>query len=225
MTKVILVEDNNDLRMLTRQFLVSNGYSVFDVSCAEDLLDAPSEPDIYVIDLNLPETDGYELITNIRKGSSRVGIIILSARERTADITLGYEVGADIYLTKPVDPRVLLAALKRISVRSAPATVEEEALRVDVQSRRVHGLKDSASLSEAEVQLLYKLSIAGERGLERWEVAEVLGMDIDTRFGKAMEVRISRLRKKLQSCGALGVTIEPLRMVGYRLLQRMTFEP
>lgn len=74
------------------------------------------------------------------------------------------------------------------------------------------------------MELLYKLSIAGERGLERWEVAEVVGMDLDTSFGKAMEVRISRLRKKLQSCGASGVIIEPLRTVGYRLRECVIFE-
>lgn len=223
MTTIALVEDNDDLRHLTGRFLQSKGYEVMQAASAEELAELTGRPHVYIVDLNLPETNGYELIRNLRGMSNDVGIVVLSARDRASDIAKGYEVGADVYLTKPIDPNILIAALRRLEARSA-STAEESGILLIAQDRReiLHS-DQNIRLSESEMNLLYQLSLAGARGLERWEVAAVMGMDLDKEFTKALEVRITRLRKKLRSGGAPYHAIEARRGFGYQLHARLRF--
>lgn len=223
MTTIALVEDNDDLRHLTGRFLLSKGYKVMQAASAEELAALTGRPNVYIIDLNLPETNGYELIRNLRGMSNDVGILVLSARDRASDIMQGYEAGADVYLTKPVDPNILVAALRRLEARSA-STADESGVLLITKDRReiLHG-DQNIRLSESEMNLLYQLSLAGSRGLERWEVAEVMGMDLDNEITKALEVRITRLRKKLRAGGAHGQAIEARRGFGYQLHTRLRF--
>lgn len=221
MTAIALVEDNEDLRRLTALFLRSKGYEVQDAASAEDLADLAGAPNIYVVDINLPETSGYDLIRNLRAMSNEVGILVLSARERACDVSEGYSAGADIYLTKPTDPRVLLAAIQRIEQRLTSRTGCSAV--VDVTRRTLSLGARVARLSAAEARLLYQLSLAGERGLERWEIAQILGMDLDRSVTKALEVRIVRLRRKLREVGLEDPTIDNARGIGYRLVAPVRF--
>lgn len=224
MTTIALVEDNDDLRHLTTRFLESKGYEVMQAASAEELVELAGHPNIYIVDLNLPETNGYELIRNLRAMSNYVGIVVLSARDRTSDITQGYEAGADVYLTKPVDPTILFAALRRLEARAASMTNKSEVLVIVTDRREIVNSGQAIRLSESEMNLLHHLSVAGARGLERWEVAEVMGMDLDNEITKALEVRITRLRKKLRAGGAQGEVIEARRGFGYQLRTRLVFE-
>lgn len=217
MTTIALVEDNDDLRWMTCRFLESKGYSVVQAASAEELTELSYMPDIYVVDLNLPETSGYELIRNLRKLSNDVGIIVLSARERTSDVTEGYDAGADVYLVKPVDPQILLAALLRLETRTAAASNAKYALTINKANREIIHDNETVRLSDAENKLLYQFALSGGRGLERWEIAEILGMNLDADIKKALGVRITRLRKKLQRCGTPHTAIIAKRGFGYAL--------
>ena len=217
MTTIALVEDNDDLRRLTGRFLETKGYRVVQAASAEELTEFSHLPDIYVIDLNLPETSGYDLIRNLRKMSNDVGIIVLSARERTSDITEGYVAGADVYLVKPVDPNILVAALSRLETRTAHASNSKCALTINKKSREIINETQAIRLSDSENKLIYQLALAGDRGLERWEIAEILEMNLDENIKKALEVRITRLRKKFQKCGAPHTAIISKRGFGYAL--------
>jgi DNA-binding response OmpR family regulator len=225
MTSIALVEDNDDLRQLTSRFLSLRGYAVQEAAAAEDLAEFHNIPDIYVIDLNLPETSGYDLVRNLRAASDEVGIIILSARERARDITDGYDAGADIYLTKPVSPEILLAALGRLERRGHRQARSGQTLQIDRAKRQiVQPQGNNIRLSEAELGLLYYLSVAGDRGMERYEIAQSLGMNLDQEINKALEVRITRLRKKLRQAGAADPAIENRRGIGYRLTTPIMFQ-
>jgi DNA-binding response OmpR family regulator len=152
-----------------------------------------------------------------------VGIIVVSARDRSDDISRGYGVGADVYLAKPVDPDVLLAAVKRIEARTLAPLVNQSACSVD-RSRQVLEWQDNeVRLSAAEVRLLYQLSLAGRWGLERWEVMELLDMDPARELSNALEVRISRLRGKFRRLGIDGACIGAVRQRGYCLLEEIRF--
>lgn len=223
MTTIALVEDNDDLRQMTGRFLHSKGYEVMQAASAEELAELSVQPDVYIVDLNLPETNGYDLIRNLRGMSNDVGIVVLSARDRASDITQGYEAGADVYLTKPVDPAILVAALRRLEARAAPPADEEGLLKIAKDRREIVNGESAIRLSESELNLLYQLSLAGQRGLERWEVAEVMGMDLDNEITKALEVRITRLRKKLRTAGAPEHIIEARRGFGYKLQAPVRF--
>jgi len=101
---IVVVEDNNDLRELTCQVLTQEGHRVTGLACAEELEDlAGGEPaDMFLLDLNLPGEDGISLSQRIRKAQPLVGIFIISARSDLDDKLIGYESGADLYITKPV---------------------------------------------------------------------------------------------------------------------------
>ena len=215
MHTIALVEDNDDLRNLTEIFLERQGYSVLSFSDAEEFLSAETIPDLYVIDINLPEMSGLELITHIRRTSPNVGVIVLSARERANEVAAGYSAGADIYLTKPTDPQVLLAAIKRIIDRHRASSPRPSQVEVSQNSLRYQGTH--LRLSSKEAVLLHRLSLAGARGMERHELAACLELDLDRDVSKALEVRILRLRRKLSQLGLPDTSIETIRGFGYRL--------
>ena len=107
--KILVIEDNDDLRAATLAFLQAQGHYVRGVPSAEEISDVASgfSPDIYVIDLNLPEEDGLSLTKRLRKLHPSVGIVITTARAQIGEKVLGYESGADLYLTKPIHPQEL----------------------------------------------------------------------------------------------------------------------
>jgi len=122
MATIAVVENNDDLRLMTARFLEFKGYSVVQAASAEESTELSHMPDIYVIDLNLPEMSGYDLICNLRKMSNHVGIIVLSARECTSDIIEGYDAAADVCLVKPVDLEILVSVIVRLEKRFSDAT-------------------------------------------------------------------------------------------------------
>ncbi|AUB77971.1 hypothetical protein BBH56_01800 [Spiribacter roseus] len=223
MTTIALVEDNAELQEMTVRFLGHHGYQVAGVATAEELAELSETPDFYLIDLNLPTISGYELIARIRQTAPNVGIIVTSARERTEDITRGYEIGADVYLTKPIDPDLLLAAVKRLEKRTLHSPERPDAAIVYLSTRILMRNSEEVRLSEAECRLLYQLSLAGTDGLERWEVMELLGMDLDHDAQNTLEVRITRLRGKLRAVGLRGEALGAVRSHGYRLTANLEF--
>jgi DNA-binding response OmpR family regulator len=224
MTLVALVEDHAELRDYTARFLRGEGFGVIELADSEELREINEIPDLYIIDLNLPTISGYELIERIRLTAEQVGIIVVSARDRSEDIAKGYEVGADVYLAKPVDPDVLLAAVKRIEARTLMLSANESVCAVDRSRQLLHWQGKKVRLSAAEVRLLYQLSLAGQRGLERWEVMELFDMDPNQESSNALEVRISRLRNKFRQLGIKGGCIGAVRQRGYCLLEELRFD-
>jgi len=223
MTCVAVVEDHDELRDYTVRFLRAEGYTVVEAAIADELFESDRIPDIYIVDLNLPLVSGFELIERLRRFSVDAGIIIVSARDRTSDMTHGYGVGADIYLAKPVDPDVLLAALRRLETRYLNRMDRGRHCLVDRHCSQVRFGDNAVDLSAAEVKVLHHLNLAGNAGLERWELMEILDMEPEGENLNALEVRISRLRRKLKSAGLTGQTIGAVRHRGYRLLVPMHF--
>ncbi|MCV2875056.1 response regulator transcription factor [Rhodobacteraceae bacterium XHP0102] len=215
MTTISIIEDNEDLRRLTKLFLEQNGFSVTTYEDAEALLTANEYSDIYVIDINLPEMDGYELTRKIRKIHPWRGIVVLSARDSSADMARGYESGCDIYLAKPTAPEVILGAVRRLEARSKEPYRQKHMPYIKAQT--LHNGPSTVQLSEKEATLMQKLILAGRRGLERFEIAEILGMDLDADLSKSIELRILRLRRKLNKVGLESSCIGTVRRYGYRL--------
>ena len=223
MTKITVVEDNNALRDLTVRYLKRAGYDVYGLEDAEDVFSYDRRTDIYIVDLNLPEMSGYELIKGIRAANDAVAIIILSAREKVSDIVQGYDVGADVYLTKPCDPEILLATVQRLSRKLHVSGSGAFGYIVNLSRSEAFGPNSKCDLSKREVSLLQNLAVAGERGMERHEVAEALGLDLDGSNAKAIDVSISRLRKKLSEAWSTAHVIETRRGFGYSLCVEVRF--
>ncbi len=214
MIEIVVVEDQDDYRELLVRLLEKEGYKAQGFADAESALEARIVPQIYLVDLNLPDMDGYRLIENIRATDSQAQIVILSARNRDDDVSKGYEVGADIVLSKPINAAVLISALKRLS-RKFNKDIETAMLNLQTS---VVSLGDAqATLSQSEGQILAKLSVGGTEGIAYWGIAELIGFDVDSQFQNKLEVRILRLRKKLESIGCSGDCIKSIRGYGYRI--------
>jgi DNA-binding response OmpR family regulator len=125
---VLVVEDESSIASFVALYLKNAGYSVRTVATGADALaQAEAErPDLIVLDLMLPDVDGIEVCRRLRKDSD-VPILMLTARDEDVDKIIGLEVGADDYLTKPFNPRELLARVKSILRRSVPERRESEA--------------------------------------------------------------------------------------------------
>ncbi len=217
---IVVVEDHDALRIVTIDFLSRHGHRVAGLACAEDIDDAAGGAlaDIFIIDLNLPGEDGISLARRIRNVQPEVGIIMVTARNRTQDKTLGYESGADIYLSKPAAPDELLAAINALARRLKPAIAESKnTLSLNLQRLYLQGPEGEASVTQSEVVILNALARASGHRLEYWQIAEALGRAPESLSKSNLDVKIFRLRKKIVQVGGDENAIKAIRMHGYQL--------
>ena len=219
--KILVVEDNDDLREATLAFLQNQGHYVRGVSMAEDIDDMAGGfvPDVYVIDLNLPDEDGLSLTRRLRASHPNVGIVITTARTQIGDKVVGYESGADLYLTKPVHPQELMAGVASLGKRLRTSSAQQgDALALDMGRMQLKGPDGSADLTVSDALILSALIRAPGQSLERWQIGELIGAGTTTSSSAAtLEMRITRLRKKLSAVGAPAPGIKALHKVGYTL--------
>ena len=204
---VVLVEDDLRLADVVRSYLQANGFSVSVENRGDRVFERVRDemPDVVVLDLGLPGKDGLTVCREIR-ATHNVPILILTARDNDIDHVVGLELGADDYVIKPVEPRVLVARIQALLRRSRPTPTEHKALRfgglaINVAARSVTLNDKPISLSSNEFELLlYLASRAGET-LSR----ETLYQQLHTReyngLDRALDVRISHLRRKLGDSG------------------------
>lgn len=202
--RVLLVEDDLRLSELVRSYLQNNGFEVTVEYRGDRVLErVQSEcPDIIVLDLGLPGRDGFTVCRELRS-VNRVPILILTARNSDIDHVLGLELGADDFVIKPVEPRVLVARLNALLRRSkaAPATDQRKltfgALSIDTAARSVVLNGQSVSLSSNEFDLLVFLAThAGEIQSRETLYQQLYKREYDG-IDRTLDVRISHLRRKL----------------------------
>ena len=218
--KILVVEDNDALREATLAFLQRHGHYVRGVSSAEELYDVEGAfvPDLYIVDLILPAEDGLSLTKRLRAAHPGVGIIITTALSRIGDKVLGYRSGADLYLTKPLDPEELIASLESLASRLRSTAGAADALTLKVASMKLSGPGGEVPLSAGEATVLSAFARAPGRSLERWQLAEVIGGEGQNQPSVGtLEMRITRLRKKLTAIGAEPPGIKAIHKVGYTL--------
>lgn len=216
---VMLIEDHDELRDATVAMLTKAGYEVVALSCAEDVDDAFKSRlvDIYVVDLNLPEEDGISLTRRLRKAHPKAGIVITTARSHLNDRLIGYDSGADIYLSKPVDFQELLATIASLYRRLKLEKYQDSAWLLEFNAVKITGPQGYARLSLAEASLLNALASAPNQTLERWQAMTHLAGGEKAISSNSMQVRIHNLKKKLAACGGEGDTIISIRNQGYRM--------
>ena len=218
--KILVVEDNDALRAATLAFLQRHGHYVRGASSAEEVHDVEGGfvPDLYIIDLILPAEDGVSLTRRLRAAHPGVGIIITTALSRIGDKVLGYRSGADLYLTKPLDPEELIASLESLASRLRNTPSASDALTLKVSSMRLCGPGGEVPVSAGEATGLSAFARAPGRSLERWQLAEVIGGEgQNLPAAGTLEMRITRLRKKLTAIGAEPPGIKAIHKVGYTL--------
>ena len=217
--KILIVEDNDDLREGWMSFFQRQGHFVRGAGLAAEILDESGDftPDVYVIDLNLPDADGLTLVKKLRQFHPSVGIIITTARSMIGDKVIGYESGADIYFTKPVDPAELLAGIAAIAKKQWSPIVGAKDLQLRPDRHVLEGVNGIVDLSPNETILLAGLVRAAGQPLAPWQLAELLGFSEELPTAAALEMRIARLRKKLITAGAASPGIRAAYNRGYML--------
>jgi two-component system, OmpR family, response regulator len=219
MLSIAVVEDNDDLRSAIVSALRTEGHRVVGVDCAESFIDAcgGAPIDLMVVDLNLPGEDGLDLTRRMRSVQSDIGVVMLTARNKTDDRRLGYESGADIYLTKPVALEELGAAIRALSRRLGTRRSDAAAIVVDVRGLLLRSLEAEIALSAHEAAVLAAFLRAPDRRLETWQLTEMAGHGGDQPNRNALNVMLFRLGRKLRQVGAPERPVRSIRNWGYQL--------
>ena len=222
---ILMVDDEQHIIELAQMYLEKEGYEVLCAGDGERALElvADANPDLMVLDLMLPKVDGWEVCRRVR-AESDLPIVMLTARDEAIDKIVGLELGADAYLTKPFNPRELVAwikaVLRRSSAQARAAVSDREVVslghvRVDAASREVTVAGESVTLRAKEFDLL--LALLNHKGivLSREQLLDLVwGFDF---YGqtRTVDVHVAHLREKLAGSG---VEIETVWGVGYKLV-------
>jgi DNA-binding response OmpR family regulator len=219
---ILLVDDEPSINSLVKMYFQRDGFRVESAANGLDALDLVESlrPALVVLDVMLPGADGFEVCRRLRGAGNHVPIIMLTARDEDIDKILGLELGADDYLTKPFNPRELLARVKAILRRTdRPADTNSVPLRfgdisIDPARREVTLRGDLVNLRTQEFDLLLCLIAQPGRVFTREQLLEkAWGFDF---YGqtRTVDVHIAQLRKRLS---ASAVKIETVTGVGYKL--------
>ena len=217
---IAIVEDNDELRESIADALEAAHHKVVALDCAEALPEVASFQafDLIIVDINLPGEDGFSLAKRIRQTQSDVGIIIMTARNESRDKKEGYAIGADIYMTKPLDLDVLMAAIESLGRRLSNQYTVNYELVLDKHHMSISNHQgQSAHLTPTEMSLLIGFSLSANLRLEKWQIIEILKKDEADDPARAMVLIIVRLRKKLESLGIGASAIQMIRGWGYQL--------
>lgn len=220
---ILLVDDEPSIRQLSRMYLEREGFRVLESADGESALDAAAKkkPALIVLDVMLPNVDGFDVCRKLRTGGDSVPIIMLTARDDDIDKIVGLELGADDYLTKPFNPRELVARVKAILRRSESkkdtdgTTIHRGDLTIDPASREVRSASRTLNLRAQEFDLLLTLAESPGRVFSREQLLQqAWGFDYHGQT-RTVDVHIAHLRRKLEG----GNThIETVTGVGYKLV-------
>jgi len=222
MSTILVADDERNIFQLTKLYLEKEGFRVLWAPDGKTALQsvASDRPDLLVLDIMLPELDGWEVCRRLRPAGNDIPIVMLTARDDDVDKVVGLELGADDYVTKPFNPRVLVARIKAVLRRAevspkAPEAVELGRLRLDAARREAWVGDKPIALRPKEFDLLW--AFVQNRGLvlSRDQLLDsVWGYDYygDTR---TVDVHVASLRDKLEESG---VVIETVWGIGYKMV-------
>jgi len=221
--RVLLVEDDTALASMIADFLTPHGFEVAIETRGDDAVERirSENPDVVVLDVNLPGLDGFTVCRTVRE-RYRGAIVMLTARGEEIDEVLGFEAGADDYMAKPVRPRALLARLRTHLRRVTPADQESHPIQVgslivDASRRSVELDGRAIDLTTAEFDLLKLLAEHAGQTLSRNDIYQAIHEMKYDGLARSIDLRISRLRKKIGDDPARPQRIKSVRGVGYML--------
>ena len=222
-SKVLVVDDEAHIVELARLYLAREGFDVEGVGDGAQALArfGQLKPDLVVLDIMLPGTDGLTICKEIRK-QSQVPIIMLTAKDEVTDKVVGLEVGADDYLTKPFHPQELVARAKALLRRAKiepdqPKLIRAGALEVDLERHEVRHGKARVQLRPKEFDLLALLARHPGRVFQRSELLDLVwGYDFPG-YTRTVDVHVQQVREKLAASEIKDPSIQTVWGVGYRL--------
>lgn len=223
MSKTILVVDDNErLRTLVKAYLTQEGYRVVTASDGREALFVAREenPDLIVLDIMMPEMDGYEFMRAHRK-ERETPIIILTAKIEETDALLGLELGADDYISKPFSMRILAARIRAVLRRMGKDTPEVDVLRVadvvlDRNGRSVKVADNAIDLTPSEFDILATLMASPGRAYSRLDLLDRVQGTAFEGYERTIDVHVRNLRSKIEPDPRNPRYVETIYGIGYR---------
>lgn len=229
MPRILVVDDDREIVRLVKSYLERAGYTVISAYNGESALHIlrRENPDLLVLDLMLPDRDGWDLTRLIRKDSTLadIPIIMLTARVEDSDKIVGLEIGADDYITKPFNPREVVARIRALLRRSQrggtpslPQTLQVGWLLLDLGRRELMVDGDPVELTPSEFELIRVLMESPGYAFTRDELMEkALGYAYEG-MGRTLDSHIKNLRRKIEPDPKEPVYIQTIYGVGYKLV-------
>jgi two-component system response regulator CpxR len=227
MNRILLIDDDVDLCELLTDFLTTEGFAVEVVhdGLAGVARALAGDYALVILDVMLPEINGFEVLRQVRSGTA-IPVLMLTARGDDVDRIVGLEMGADDYLAKPFNPRELVARIRAVQRRTAPApapargtapveTLSAGDITLDLGARTVQMGGVSVELTSVEFSLLEVLVRRAGEVVSREELSsQALGRELNA-YDRSIDVHVSSLRRKLGAVGEAEERIKTVRGIGY----------
>lgn len=218
---ILVVEDDQSLADWIGDYLLENSFDISIANRGDEAINLVKidDPDVVILDINLPIKDGFAVCQEIREFYSKP-VLMLTARGDESDEVTGLEAGANDYLIKPVRPKALLARVNTLLGRTAASSQSQHSreygsFKIDTESRSVYLDNKLIDLSTHEFDLLWLLSEQAGRVFSREEmVGQLRGIEYDG-FNRSVDIMISRIRKKLGDDSSKPVKIKTVWGKGY----------
>lgn len=226
---LLIVEDDDQLAQLLLEYLGQHGFELTRLASGDMAAEVieHSKPDLVILDLMLPGANGLDICKQVRDTYAGA-ILMLTASQSEADHVAGLELGADDFVNKPIEPRVLLARiraqLRRLNggrdATDENGMLDVGPLQIDIASRDVRVEGQPVPLTTMEFDVLLRLAIDTGSVIKRDDLyRNVMGIDYDG-IDRGMDVHVSRIRRKLQRAGFDPSRLKSVRGVGYLLATR-----
>jgi len=224
---VLMVDDDAELSGMVGELLEREGWAVHSVLTAGDgeRALAQRQPEAVLLDVMLPDANGFEVCRRWRAAHPTLGIVMLTARGDPMDRVLGLEIGADDYLPKPFEPRELVARVRALLRRQAPGRADVPQLRfeglvIDLLKREVLAGTQAVVLTSVEYKLLIALARTPGKPLSRTELSEAVQSGGYKPLDRTVDVQVARLRRKLAEAAPGQEWIDTIRGEGYVFIPR-----
>jgi DNA-binding response OmpR family regulator len=224
---VLVVDDDAELSAMVAELLQREGLAVHTVLTAGDGERALQQwkPDAVLLDVMLPDANGFDLCRRWRATHPALGIVMLTARGDPMDRVLGLEIGADDYLPKPFEPRELVARLRALLRRQLPGRAEAtqlrfEGLTIDQLKREVLAANRVVALTSVEYKLLIAMAASPGKPRTREQLSEAVQSSGYKPLDRTVDVQVARLRRKLEEAAPGKAWIDTVRGEGYVFVPR-----
>lgn len=224
MINVLVIEDEENIRTIIKKVLTREGYKVLEAGSAEEGLEIIDKKpiDLIVLDVTLPNMDGYEFTKELRSSHMEIPILMATARQLPMDKHKGFIVGTDDYMTKPLDMDEFILRIKALLRRSkivSERKIQIGKVTLDYDSLTVTRENEKTTLPQKEFYLLYKLLSYPDKIFTRLELMdEIWGYETDSE-DTTINVHINRLRKKFESYPEF--EIKATRGLGYKAVKKI----
>jgi DNA-binding response OmpR family regulator len=229
--KILVVDDEEGIIKILRAYLERDGYQVLSAADGQEALQVARrhQPDLIVLDLMLPKISGWDVCRTLRQ-ESQVPVIMATARDDVTDKIVGLELGADDYITKPFDPKELLARIRAVLRRKSSSTSPSERviageLEIDLARHQVHLGRELAPLTPTEFDLLWLLAQAPGRVYSRLELLDKTQGEAYEGYERTIDSHIRNLRQKIEPDPRNPMYVLTVFGVGYKFAEGVQKEP